>query len=147
LYDNITPKYLNPDVEKTPIIYHKNVIDNNKDIFITEGLIDAMSIGNQCTSTLGSDLSDIKLDILLPLTKKSIIFCADNDEPGINSIKRLLKKSKYKKLLRYFLMPSKFSDVKDFNNLIVNYDINDLESFIKNNSFSYFYTKTLLKMK
>ena len=146
LYD-IDPKYLNPSVEKTPIIYHRDVIDKNKDIFITEGLIDAMSVGNQCTSTLGADLSDSKIDILLSMTKKSVIFCADNDKPGIDAIKRLLDHSRYNKILKYFIMPKEYSHIKDMNNLIVKYNIEDIENFIIKNSFSYFYTKTMLKIK
>jgi len=147
LYDSIDPKYLNPYVEKTSIIYHKNVINDNKDIFITEGLIDAMSVGNQCTSTLGADLSDDKLDILLNMTKKSIIYCADNDNAGFQSIKSILKKSKYKKLLRFFFMPERYSHIKDMNKLIQEYDISDIENFIIENSFSYFHTKILTKIK
>jgi DNA primase len=147
LYNSIEPKYLNPSVEKTSIIYHKNVINYNKDIFITEGLLDAMSVGNQCTCTLGADLSDKKLNILLPMTKKSIIYCADNDNPGMNTIKKILKKSKYKKILKFFFMPEKFSHIKDMNKLIQEYNIKNIENFIIENSFSYFRTKILMKIK
>jgi len=147
LYDDIGPKYLNPSVEKTPIIFNSDVIVRDRDIIIVEGLIDAMSVGSQCTSTLGADFSDDKLEILFGMTNHTVIICADNDEAGITSIKRVLKKSIYKKVLKYFLMPKHLSHIKDMNKLLVSDIVDNIEKFIIDNSFSYFYTKNIIKLK
>lgn len=147
LYSDVEPKYLNPIVEKTPIIYHKNTINSNRDIIVTEGLIDANSVGNQCTSTLGADLADKKIKLLLKLTDESIIVCMDNDDAGIKSIKSIIEKSRYAKILKYFIMPNKYIDIKDMNKLLTSKNIANIEKFITDNSYSYFYVKTLLKIK
>lgn len=147
LYNEILPKYLNPHVEKTNIIFNKNSISFDRDIIVTEGLIDAMSIGLQCTSTLGADISDEKLEQLFNLTKHTVIVCTDNDDAGKKSISRIFEKSKYHKILKYFIMPKKFSHIKDINELLLSGYPHDMENFIIENSHSYFYTKSFLKVK
>lgn len=151
LDNDIQPKYLNPYVNKTPIIYNKNKISPDKSIIITEGLIDAMSVGSQCTCTLGADISDEKLEVIFSLTKKDVVICSDNDEAGRNSILRTINKSKYAKILKYFIMPTEYSHIKDMNQLLVSHisNINQkggLENFVISNSYSYFYVKTLFKV-
>lgn len=147
IYKDIEPKYLNPVVDKTPIIYHKDKIKSSRDIIITEGLLDAMAVGKQCTSTLGADISDKKISILLGMTEKTVIICLDNDDAGMNALKRFINKSKYKKVVKYFLMPKKFSHIKDMNKLLTTLetDNTNLENFVLQNIYSYFYVKTLLK--
>ena len=147
IYDDIDPKYLNPYVEKTPVIFNRNVIRKEKDIIIVEGLLDAMSVGNQCTSTLGADISDEKLDILFDMTDHTVIICTDNDEPGKDIIKKILEESKYAKILKYFIMPKRYDHIKDMNKLLTSKLVDNIEDFIINNSFSYFYMKTLFKTK
>jgi len=44
-------------------------------------------------------------------------------------------------------MPERYSHIKDMNKLIQEYDISDIENFIIENSFSYFHTKILTKIK
>jgi len=150
LYNNIEPKYLNPKIEKDNIILHRNVFDKNRDIIITEGIIDAMSIGNQSTCCLGSSISDEFLTQIMSYTNKGIIICLDNifiDNAAKNQMLKLIKKSKYSKILKYFLMPKKYNHIKDINELKIKFNIENLENFVQLNSYSSFFIETKVKMK
>jgi len=147
LYNDIEPKYLNPYVEKENIIYHQGCFDNNKPIIITEGLIDAMSIGNQGTCCLGSNISDSFLDIIYNHTKKDVIIALDNifiDAAAKAQLLKILVSSKYAKKLKYFFIPEKFHNIKDINELVTKYDVGNVENFIRKNSFSFLKAKIRL---
>ena len=141
------PKYLMPNTEKSHIIYNKPNFDKNESIIVTEGLIDAFMIGNQGTTCLGSSITDIFLDELYKLTDKDVVICLDNDEAGKVSLKKLLKESKYRNKLKFFVYPSQFQTHKDLNEIIVNNDINNVYQFVINNSYKAFKINIMNKIK
>lgn len=151
---NIQPKYINPKVEKSTIILNEDKFDNNKDIVITEGLLDAFSIGNQATSCLGGIFSDEFIGIVQNYTSKNIILAFDNpfvDKAGYRNIFNFIRGSKkkppsvYNKKVKYFIPSKEHIDVKDINMIDVKYSINNMYEYIVQNSYSYMETYVKLK--
>lgn len=149
IIETIEPKYLNPTIDKSNIILNIDKWDPDKDVIVTEGLLDAMTIGIQGTTCLGAAINDefIK-NILDNLNKGKLIIATDNDEAGKNTVKKILgiqidkeipKPSKYMKQLYFFKMP--FDDIKDLNQLFVEKNTKDIYNFVKENSYGYFKTR------
>lgn len=141
IYKNMEPKYKNPYFGKGNIILNKNNFDNNKYIIITEGILDAYSVGEQGTSCLGLDLSKEYIDKISNLTNIGIIVALDYDDPGIKSVEKyyneVLRELCNKTKIKYFLMPNYFKKYKDINKLKVKEKIDDMYDFIIKNSYSY----------
>lgn len=133
--NEMEPKYLNPKVEKSHIIFNKQNFDRNKYIVVTEGLIDADNVGNQGTTILGKELTREFIDNIIQYTDTGIIVVMDNDKDGYIKLKDYI--DKYKDL-RYFIMPKKYRQYKDLNDLVTNEIINksDLYDFIVENSYT-----------
>jgi hypothetical protein len=151
---NVQPKYINPKVEKSTIILNEDKFDKNKSIIITEGLIDAFSIGNQATSCLGGFFSDDFLNIIQNYTNKNIILAFDNpfvDKTGYRNIFNFIKGSSKKpssifsKKVKYFIPSKEHIDAKDINMIDVKYSIGDMYEYIVKNSYSYMETYVKLK--
>ena len=101
LYDDVDPKYLNPIVEKSDIILHKDRFKRNTPIIITEGIIDGMTVGNQGTCCLGSSISDEFLSKIFSYTDAGVIICLDNifiDSAAKKQLEKILEQSKYKNM-------------------------------------------------
>jgi DNA primase len=147
--DTIQPKYINPVAEKHNIILNEHIFTKDKYIIVVEGLLDAMSIGNQGTTVLGREVSDLFLKRLQPLTTKGIILALDNDNEGKKALRSILKKSVYKKNLKYFLFPEEYDSCKDINMILTKYSMDDLYAFIAEKSLNYTkaYTELYLKKK
>lgn len=143
--DEMEPKYLNPPVEKENIILNKEKFDRDKHIIVTEGILDALRVGNQGTTILGSELSRKLLKKLEKLTDKDIIICLDNDKPGKEKIYKLLKEN-FSKYLFFFKMPDKYLQTKDIDRLYLESSIKNMYQFIVDNSYSYFDIMIKLKM-
>lgn len=143
--DTILPKYKNPAVEKESIILNRLNFDKQKYIIITEGVLDALSVGNQATSCLGASIKDDFLKKLFKMTDTGIIVALDNDETGRKNIHKIIKESKYTKKLKFFLFPYKYNHIKDLNQLLTDSKEKDLYSFVVNNSYDYI--GTLIKLK
>jgi len=96
---DVEPKYKNPTIKKGSIIFNKHKINPNYPIIVTEGLLDAISIGDQGTSCLGAEITDVFLKEVSKLTHKCIIIALDNDEAGMKSIVKFMlgKKEKGRK--------------------------------------------------
>lgn len=149
LYNDVEPKYLNPIVEKEGILLHRDRFDKNKPIVVTEGIIDGMTVGNQGTCCLGSYISDDFLANLIQYTNKGIIICLDNifiDKAAKLQLTKIIKNSKYSKILKFFIMPNEFSHIKDVNELSINHNVGDIFNFIQLHSHSDFYIKTKIKL-
>jgi len=129
------PKYLNPSIDKSLIVFNRDSFVKGQPIFITEGLLDAQSIGNNGTCCLGKNITDDFLDIIYKYTK-DIYIVLDNDEDGKEALKKLLKTSKYSQKLKYFVMPYEYQHIKDINKYIVTYSESDVVDFIQSNSYS-----------
>ena len=140
-------KYMNPTLTKGSIIFNKDNFERDKSIIVTEGLIDAMQIGNQGTSCLGASVSDDLIKSLLELTDKDVIVAMDNDVAGLKETIRLMKNSKYSHLLKYFLLIGhKYSCRKDLGELVQKESIEDVYNFVVSNSYSKFDAEVKLKM-
>ena len=143
---NIQPKYKNPaDAEKQNIILNKHRFRNDRCIIITEGLLDAFMIGPQGTTCLGKELSPGFLKTLKKYTNKSVILAFDNDEEGQKSMIKIMD-SPVSKMVKYFIMPSGY-DSKDINKLECDYNIDNMYSFVVENSFELHTAKVKLKFR
>lgn len=134
--EGMEPKYINPSVEKENIILNRDRFDKNKYIVITEGIIDANMVGNQGTCMLGKEISDTFLNNTRPYTDKGIIIALDMDEKKkIKDYCRIYKKC-YD--LLFFIIPEKYKDCKDLNDLVIYNYINRSEvySFVVKNSYN-----------
>jgi 5S rRNA maturation endonuclease (ribonuclease M5) len=120
------PKYLNPSVKKQSIILNRNNFDPNKSIVVTEGIMDAHMVGPQGTSILGKELTQEFLDIISQYTNKDIIVVMDNDEDGLKKTHDYIEQFKN---VKYFIMPRKFNNIKDLNQLAVKHNINKSEMY------------------
>jgi hypothetical protein len=83
---SIQPRYVNPLVEKDKIIFNYDELSRRTDepIYVTEGPIDAISIGQQAISMTGSTLSEWQLGELRKAGKyRKIIFIIDKNKNGL----------------------------------------------------------------
>jgi len=133
--NNNDTKYLNPSIDKSLIVFNKGNFVKSEPVFITEGILDAQSIGNNGTCCLGKSITDKFLDIIYKYTK-DIYIVLDNDEDGKASLKSLMKTSKHRQNLKYFVMPYAFQHIKDINELLNTYDNININEFIIDNSYS-----------
>ena len=140
---NITPKYKNPIAEKQNIILNKERFRIDRCIIITEGLLDAFMIGPQGTTCLGKELSSVFLKKLKKYTNEAVILAFDNDEEGQKSMLKVMN-SPVSKMVKYFIMPSGY-DSKDINKLQCDHNIENMYSFVVENSFELH--TTMMKLK
>jgi DNA primase len=149
---NIEPKYLNPIVEKSGIIMNEEKFQRDKYVIVTEGLLDAMMIGDQGTSVLGADIDEYFVKKVGSMTDKGIIVVLDNDETGYE---KLMGKKKgegllnqdYSNPLKFFIMPKKYSHIKDLNQLVSKTNIKNIYQFVVDNSYDKFACKVKLGLK
>jgi hypothetical protein len=134
------PKYKNPVAEKSLIIHNESKFGRDKYIVVTEGLIDCSMIGDQGTTMLGVEAANEFIKKLLQMTDKGVIMAYDNDEPGMKALKGFMNGSKYRKRVKYFLMPAEYKDAKDINMLQIEHKISDIYEFMVNNANDYFIT-------
>jgi DNA primase len=149
LFKEMTKKYDNPTLEKGSIILNEYKFDKNKYIIVTEGLIDALNIGDNGTSVLGKEITESFLKKILKLTEKGVIIALDNDKVGLDSMKLFMKNNKYKKVVEYFLFPKNHNKYKDINSYVQehqqNTSTNETYKFVVNNSHSF--TATYMKLR
>lgn len=148
IYNDIEPKYLNPKVEKNKIILNIDNFDPEKYIVICEGIIDAHMVGKQGTCVIGGYIDLNFINIVEKYTNKGVIICLDNpkkDNNSYNVLKKLVFQNinKYKKNLKFFIMPSNY-DAKDLNDLVKDYEIENVYDFVVKNSKSILYMKQFL---
>lgn len=144
IFKDQMPKYLNPSIEKENIILNLDNFDENEYIIVTEGFLDALSIGNQGTSCIGADINDLFLTELFKYTSKGVIIALDNDERGLIGIKKIIKHSIFNKKLYYFFL----TEYKDLNEYKIKKRVSDEEiyDFIINNKKTYFESQLTIKM-
>ncbi len=140
IFKEMEPKYTNPPFEKNSIILNKSNFENDKYIVVTEGILDAYSVGNQGTSCLGKEVDKEFLNELLKFTNVGVIIAFDSDKDGIKSLKKHYE-SVFKYFhninLKYFLIPKIYRKYKDINKLKVKLKIENMYEFVVKNSYSY----------
>jgi len=135
-------KYDNPPVEKSYIILNNDNFDKNKHIVVTEGIFDALSVGNQGTTCLGASVNDEFINQIIHKTDAGVILALDNDERGIAEMEKVVKNSRFSKKLRFFLMPAKMEQYKDIN--MLDGKVDSIYDFVVENSHTGFdYTVNL----
>ena len=148
LFDIIEPKYKNPDVDKELIISNSDKFDKNKNIIVTEGLIDSWMVeDHQGTSCLGSFFSDELIKQLYDYTEKDVILCFDNpliDKAGFKEISKFIKRSKYNNKVKYFFTDD--DSFKDLNELRIQQPNLHIYNYIINHSYSLYSLKAKLKL-
>lgn len=107
---NKEPKYLNPiGIDKSKIVFNLHRQEKNcKRLIVTEGAITAICGGKECVGVYGCHPSKSQLQQIIDYNPKELICCLDNDDPGINGLKQMLKDIKdlgYTGLLEYVIMP------------------------------------------
>lgn len=156
LYDNIQPKYLNPNDKEvnsgtSNIIFTNNWNFKNKSIIVVEGIFDAIALiecGFHAIALLGKIMTQEKFDIIKFCGE--IIWGLDNDKPGMEAIFnncQLLEKNGFKNN-KYVVSPyknldwsdiytkEKKDDIKDFiYNNIKNVNLKELVKIKLNNKF------------
>jgi len=126
----LNPKYLNPPTEKQIIIFNLDKFDSSKYIIITEGLLDALSVGNNGTCLLQAYIDDKFIEKLLKHTEKGIIIALDNDDAGKKMLNKFINESKYSDVVKYFIY--KYNK-KDLNEIKTSWpDINIYEHVLDN---------------
>lgn len=147
VYEDILPKYLNPKVEKNKVILNIDHFDPDKYIVVTEGIIDAHCVNyNQGTCVIGGYVDTDFINKLLPYTNKGVIISLDNPKIDGNSyevLKKLIYENinRYRSKIQFFIMPDNY-DAKDLNDLVKDYNINNIYDFVVKNKKSILYTKT-----
>lgn len=153
IYDDVTPKYLNPKVKKSDIILNVDNFDPNKYIVVCEGIIDAHMIeNNQGTCVIGGYIDKKYLNKLTKMTNKGVIICLDNPKKDENSYKVLKKLideniNKYRSDLKFFIMPKKYNEAKDLNDLVKDFNLKNVYDFVVDNSYDILYMKQFLMTK
>ena len=141
--ENQLPKYLNPVAEKESVILNKDNFVKDNYIIVTEGILDALSIGNQGTACLGAFIKDDFIKELLKFTNKGIIIALDNDITGRERTDQILHKSKYKKLLNYFFL----EEFKDLNEKLVASDDINIYKYVVENKLDYLSAYSYISLK
>jgi DNA primase len=145
--DSMEPKYTNPTLSKGSIIYNKHKFDKNKYIVVCEGLLDAMSVGNQGTSCLGKEISEAFLNEIKNLTDIGVIIALDNDKSGLESLLKIINDRNIYNNVKFFLFPYKYKKYKDLNMFSVLENINNdkVYDFVVSNSYTKSSTYTKIK--
>lgn len=90
-YDCVIPKYLNPAIDRTNVIFGEKFLDWNLPIVLVEGPFDCIVTPNS-VSLLGSALcSTDRLSRQIFHYKQDVIVCLDNDSVGRKSSIKIAK--------------------------------------------------------
>jgi hypothetical protein len=90
----ITPRYKNPSVEKENIFFNMDEIYRYTDepLFVTEGPLDALSIGKNAVALLGSTLSEFReRELKKVASRRKVIFVIDKNLNGYKLGQKILK--------------------------------------------------------
>lgn len=81
---NGTERYLNPAVSRNNILFNFDELFRytKEPLFITEGALDAISIGSNAIGLAGSTLNPFKVEMLERVKGREIIFVIDKDKNG-----------------------------------------------------------------
>jgi len=148
IVDGMEPKYLNPDVDKSLIISNSDKFHRNKNIIITEGIIDSWMVeDHQGTSCLGAYFSDELIKNVYEYTDEQVILCFDNplvDKAGFEEISKFVKESKYRNKVRYFFVDD--DSFKDLNDLRIKQPNLNIYRFVSDNSYPLYTIIAKLKL-
>lgn len=134
VHPNQQPKYMNPGVKKDNIILNIENMNPDDPVIITEGLLDAYTIGKQATTVLGATLHSNFIDVIVKNVNNKIILVLDNyliDERGKKELLKIIEKAPFRDQLYYFDWTCLGRDYKDLNDFYILNNINKLEVYKK----------------
>jgi hypothetical protein len=138
----ITPRYKNPLIEKENLFFNMDEIYRYTDepLFVTEGPLDALSIGKNAVALLGSTLSEYReRELKKAAVRRKIIFVIDKNSNGYKLGQKILK-------LGWFV--SVFPDnVDDSNHALQMYGRLWMINYITTAAESGFSGKTILEVR
>lgn len=91
---SIQPRYKNPTVEKENIFFNMDELNRytNEPLFVTEGALDALSIGPNAVSLVGSTLSEFRTrELRKAASRRRVIFVIDKNLNGYKLGLRVLQ--------------------------------------------------------
>lgn len=138
LTPEIKPRYKNPYAERGRIIFNYNELLNRyskRPIFVTEGVFDALSIGQEAIAITGGKLSKWMLYELKQI-KRKIIFVLDKNNPALGNL-----------AIDNGWNIAIFPDgIIDSNHALITYGRLWLLYYLMNNNYSGMQAKLLIKM-
>lgn len=152
LFDDMYPKYLNPEVDKEHIIINEEKFRSDLPIIISEGIIDVKMVGDQGTTNLGASITDNFIEKVDKYTEEYIILALDNfrkDSASYKVFKKILENSRFSKKVRYFIFPGEYKDAKDLNDIVKDYDVpkDKIFDIVINNSYSWLKMEKEIKLE
>lgn len=90
----ITPRYKNPSTEKENLFFNMDEVYRYTDepLFVTEGPLDALSIGKNAVAMLGSTLSEFReRELKKAASRRRVIFVIDKNLNGYKLGQKVLK--------------------------------------------------------
>lgn len=119
LVTDSNPKYLNNDqcTKKGSLLFNGwRIPKDNNYVVLCEGVFDAITAGKHAVASLGCNLTEKQVQLLIELQSKKIIIAYDGDEPGVKGSDKVIQylyKYHYKGEVEYVPLP-------------INIDINDM---------------------
>ena len=141
----IAPRYKNPSIEKENLFFNMDEVYRYTDepLFVTEGPLDALSIGKNAVAMLGSTLSEFReRELKKAAFRRRVIFIIDKNLNGYKLGQKVLK---YEDLQWYVIC---FPDnVEDSNDALQLYGRLWLINNITTEALKGFAGKTLLEVR
>jgi 5S rRNA maturation endonuclease (ribonuclease M5) len=112
----ISPRYLNPHVDKDNVFFNMDELYRNttEPLIVTEGPLDAISIGRNAVALTGSVLSEFKLNELKKVAaRRKVIFVLDKNLNGKKLGLKVLEESTDKHKFYITVLPDNIDDSND----------------------------------
>ncbi len=97
-------------------LFNFDKVQSRQNILITEGVFDAMRIGDNCVSTSGTNYSDSQISLLLKKEPKKVYICYDNEFEAQEKAQSLAGKiSLYVNQVEVITLPDRINDIGDLS--------------------------------
>lgn len=141
----ITPRYKNPSVEKENIFFNMDELYRHTEdpLFVTEGPLDALSIGRNAVALLGSSLSEFReKELTRVAARRKVIFVIDKNLIGYKLGQKILSHESLQWYVTCFP-----DNVDDANHALQLYGRMWMVNHITSTALKGFSAKTLLEIK
>lgn len=141
----VTPRYKNPSVEKENVFFNMDEIYRHTDepLFVTEGPLDALSIGKNAVALLGSTLSEFReRELKKAAARRKVIFVIDKNSNGYKLGQRVLKHDNLEWYVTCFP-----DNVDDSNHALQKYGRLWMVNHVTSTAVKGFSGKTLLEIR
>lgn len=141
----IEPRYKNPVVEKENIFFNMDEVYRYTDepLFVTEGALDAISIGRNAVSLTGSTLSEFReAELIKAASRRKVIFVLDKNQNGRKLGNQVLKDESIEWYVTCFL-----DNVEDANDALKKLGKLWIITHLASTAVKGFQGKLLIRMK